>query len=231
MSRTVSTLVSVFSLVIAIALAAGSARSETITLRSGGGYSTGQNDPAWTYLAGPAGAALSANPFTAADFAAALAGPQSVVVPAYGGGGLWITSLLCDPQAQWISVDAQSGPATALYGHAFNVQSCCITKATLSFCWASDDNIGDQLFGGPNPMGVYLNGVALPITGGSYATESYASLDVTSLLHCSTNEIFVYNRDAAFVVTGTMFSITIDIVGCTVKTDESTWGAIKALYR
>ena len=101
-------------------------------------------------------------------------------------------------------MDANPGPATALYGHSFNVETCCITKATLSFCWASDDNIGDQLFGGGNPMGVYLNGVALPFTGGSYATENSGSVDVTSLLHCARNEIFVYNRDAAYVVTGVL---------------------------
>ena len=219
-------------LLLAVALAtsmAAAAFSETIYMRSGGGYAYGQNDPAWSYLAGPAGAALSASPFTAADFSAALSGPQSVVVPPYGT--FWLPGLICDPLAQWISVDAASGPATALYGQAFNVQTCCIAKATLNFCWASDDNIGDQLFGGANPMGVYLNGVALPITGGSYATENTASIDVTGLIHCSRNEIHVYNRDAAFVVTGVMFGVTIDIVSCPVETEHSTWGSIKALYR
>jgi len=230
MNRTVKRSLSAFALVITLAAAmVAPALSETINMRSGGGYSYGQNDPAWTYLSGPAGSALSASPFTAADFTAALAGPLSVVVPPYGS--FWLSSLLCDPLAQWISVDAAAGPATAMYGQAFNVQTCCITKAILNFCWASDDNIGDQLYGGANPMGVYLNGVALPITGGSYATENFASIDVTSLLHCSRNEIFVYNRDAAFVVTGAMFSITIDIVGCPVPTEPSTWGAIKSLYR
>ncbi|HKW13635.1 MAG TPA: hypothetical protein VJS69_04030 [Candidatus Krumholzibacteria bacterium] len=223
---------SVFALLLAVVMAAMtvvSAFSETINMRSGGGYAYGQNDPAWTYLAGSPGAALSASPFTAADFAAAYSGPLSVVVPPYGS--FWLSSLACDPLAQWISVDASAGPATALYCQAFNVHSCCIAKATLTFCWASDDNIGDQLYGGPNPMGVYLNGVALPITGGSYATENTATVDVTSLLHCSQNQIFVYNRDAAYVVTGVMFSIHIDIAECPLKTEPSTWGKVKALYR
>ncbi len=228
--RTVKRSVPVFLLVIAIAAAmAVPALSETINMRSGGGYAYGQNDPAWTYLAGPAGVALSASPFTAADFAGALSGPMSVVVPPYGA--FWLASLSCDPLAQWISVDAAAGPATALYGQSFGVQTCCITKATLNFCWASDDNIGDQLYGGANPMGVYLNGVALPFTGGSYATESTGSVDVAGLIHCGRNEIHVYNRDAAYVVTGAMFSVNIEIVGCPVRTEQSTWGSIKALYR
>lgn len=232
MNHTAKRFLSVLLVTIVIAAAmVAPALSETITMRSGGGYAFGQNDPAWTYLLGAPGAPLSGLPFTPGDFAGALAGPQSVVVPAYGGGSLWIPQLLCDAQAQWISVDPIAGPATALYGHRFDVQTCCITKAFLTFCWASDDNIGDQLFGGPNPMGVYLNQVALPITGGSYATESGASLDVTGLVHCGSNEIHVYNRDAAFVVTGTMFSVTLDIIGCPVKTETSTWGKIKSLYQ
>jgi len=230
MTRTAKRSVSVLlSMLVLAAATVAPALAETINMRSGGGYSYGQNDPAWTYLSGPAGTMLSASPFTAADFSAALSGPQSVVVPPYGS--FWLASLACDPLAQWISVDAAAGPATALYGQTFGVHTCCIAKATLTFCWASDDNIGDQLYGGPNPMGVYLNGVALPITGGSYATENSATIDVTSLLHCSQNQIFVYNRDAAYVVTGAMFSIHIDIAECPVATAPSTWGAIKALYR
>jgi len=76
-----------------------------------------------------------------------------------------------------------------------------------------------------------VNGVALPFTGGSYATENTGSVDVTGIIHCGQNEIHVYNRDAAYVVTGVMFSVNIDIVGCPVKTEQSTWGSIKALYR
>ena len=230
MSRTVNAVVSLLCLSFVLGAShVAPASAETINMRSGGGYAFGQNDPAWTYLAGSPGAPLSAVPFTVADFAAALSGPVSVVVPPYGGA--WLASLQCDPLAQWISVDANAGPMTALYAHQFNVQTCCITKAMLSFCWASDDNIGDQLFGGGNPMGLYVNGTALPFTGGSYATENGGTVDVTSLIHCGANDIHVYNRDAAYVVTGVMFSVTIDIIGCPVKTEEQTWGKVKALYR
>ena len=230
MSRTANRAASLLVLIVASAvILAAPARSETITLRSGGGFAFGQNDPAWTYLIGPVAAPLSAVPFTPADFTAALTGPQSVVVPPYGS--FWLSGLLCDAQSQWISTDANRGPATALYGHTFNVQTCCVGKATLSFCWSSDDNIGDQLYGGGNPMGVYLNETPLAITGGSYATESFATVDVTNLVHCGANEIHVYNRDAAAVVTGVMFSVTLDIAECTTKTTPSTWGRLKTLYR
>jgi hypothetical protein len=230
MTRTVKKPVALLLLVIAIAaMTALPVFAETITLRSGGGYAFGQNDPAWTYLIGPPGAALSASPFTAADFSAALTGPQSFVVPPYGG--FWAASLACDNQAQWISTDPNRGPATALYGHTFDVQTCCIGKAYLNFCWAADDNIGDQLYGGANPMGVYLNGTPLAVTGGNYAGQTTASVEVTGLLHCGHNDIFVYNRDAAYVVTGVMFSVTMDIVECPLATQPTTWGAVKKMYR
>jgi hypothetical protein len=208
---------------------AASASSVVITMRSGGGYAACANDPAWTYLAGPPVTPLSALPFTAADFAAALSGPPSVVVPPYGS--FWLPALQCDPQAQWISVDCNRGPASTLFAQAFRVDPCCITRATLTFCWASDDYLGDPPGGGPNPDGVYLNQIPLPINGGSYATESSVTLDVTHLVHCGNNTIHVYDRDGAAVVSGAMFSVTLDILECPVKTAPSTWGSIKALYR
>lgn len=231
MSRTVNRALSVLCLVLTVSVAlAPAALSETITLNSGGGYAFGQNDPQWRYLGGTATNPLSGAPFTGGDFAAALSGPQSVVVAPYGS--FWLASLACDPQAQWISVDANRGPQTALFGTRFTVETCCVARATLTFCWAADDNIGDQLYGGANPMGVYYNGNVLPITGGSYATENSAVVDVTGMVVCDKlNSIFVYNRDAAAVVSGTMFSITLDIIECAVKTEQSTWGSIKALYR
>lgn len=231
MSRTViGKIACLFALAVAISAAMiAPSFSETVQLRSGGAYPMCFNDPQWTYLAGPPAAPLSALPFTPADFAAALTGPVSTVVPGYGS--FWLPSLACDALAQWISVDCQWGPASILFGQAFRVDTCCITKATLTFCWAADDYLGDNLAGGPNPSGVYLNQVALPIDGGSYATESSVTLDVTGLVQCGSNQFHVYDRDGAAVVSGTMFSATIEITGCPVKTEQSTWGSIKALYR
>ena len=203
--------------------------AETITMRSGGGYAICATDPAWTYLAGPATLPLSAAPFTAADFAAALSGPPATVVAPYGS--FWLASLQCDSLAQWISVDCPRGPASTLFGQRFGVHTCCIAKATLTFCWAADDYLGDNAAGGANPSGVYLNQVALPIDGGNYATEYSVTVDVTALVHCGANELHVYDRDGAAVVSGTMFSATLEIVECPLKTEQSTWGSIKALYR
>jgi len=233
MNRTVIERASVLVLLLAIcaAFAVPALATETIDMRSGGGYAIGATDPAWQYTLGPVSAPQQATPFTAADFNAVFSGPNAVVVAPYGS--FWLSGLLCDGLSQWISVDANRGPASALFGQIFTVHTCCIQKATLSFCWASDDNIGDQVFGGPNPQGLYLNGTPLSFNGGSYATENGGSVDVTTLLHCSkNNQIHVYNRDAAAVVSGAMFSIHIEIEECgPLPTEPSTWGAVKSMYR
>ena len=203
--------------------------TETIVLRSGGGYAFGANDPAWQYSAGPPTLPLSALPFTAADFNLALAGPPSVVVPPYGG--FWLPSLQCDPVAQWISTTSNAGPNSALFGQIFGVKTCCVSHATLTFCWAADDYLGDPAGGGPNPSGVYLNGNPLPISGGNYATENSVTVDVTGLLHCGANQLHVYDRDGAATVSGTMFSAFLSIEECPVPTKPETWGGLKATYR
>jgi len=203
--------------------------SETIVLRSGGGIALLSPDPNWTYLAGSPVIPLSAVPFTAADFAAALSGPSAIVVPPYGSA--WLPSLVCDPLAQWISVSTSWGPASTLFARDFDVTTCCIVKATLTFCWAADDYLGDAAAGGANPSGVYLNQAPLPIDGGNYATEFSSTVDVTSLVHCGLNELHVYDRDGAAVVSGAMFNATLEITGCPLATERATWSKIKALYR
>ncbi len=220
---------SLVGLVLALSVAFVPAFAETIVLDSGAGVALLSPDPNWNYLAGPPVTPLSASPFTAADFLAALTGPSAVVVPPYGGA--WLPSLQCDPLAQWISVDAHSGPASTLFGRRFDVKTCCIVRATLTFCWAADDYLGDNAAGGPNPSGVYLNQAPLPIDGGNYATEFSVTVDVTSLVHCGANELHVYDRDGAAVVSGAMFSATLEITGCPLSTESATWSKIKALYR
>ncbi len=74
---------------------------ETITLRSGNAPAN-QPDPNITMLTGTPGGALSPNPFTPADFAAACSGPNATVtVPI----SVWLQQLACDPLAQWIGID------------------------------------------------------------------------------------------------------------------------------
>lgn len=224
----VAALVFVASLIAALA-APISAHAEVITIRSGDGLFGGP-DACFTYLAGAPAAPLSGAPFTPADFAAALSGPPAIIVSPFGP---WLPSLACDPLARWISTTPGYGPASALYACEFDIATCCIGQATLTFCWSADDYLGDFAAGGPNPAGVYINGTAVTpiIEGGSYATESFVAADVTGLVHCGTNAFFVYDRDGAAVVTGAMFGVTIDIVECPVKTEDHTWSHIKALYR
>lgn len=227
--RLVLSALAVAALQIAIGFGAALA-NEVIVLRSGNA-APGNPDPNITMLVGSGGAPLSAAPFTAAEFDAACSGPNAIVTPGFSA---WLQHLPCDPQAQWIGIDAFNTPASALYCYEFQVETCCIELAMLNFCWATDDALGDPAaWGGGNPDGVYLNGVAVnpSIFGGNYAAETVAAADVTSLLQCGTNRLQIYNRDAGFVVSGVIFSATLDIRECTVPVDQSSWGAIKSLYR
>ncbi len=214
-------------------LALGSAApvaAETVVLRSGNAP-IGSPDPQINMLVGVGSTALSPLPFTAADFAAACAGRPAIVMTPHGA---WLQQLACDPLARWIGTDPVGTPASALYCQNFTVQTCCIKSATLNFCWSGDDALGDGIYGGPNLDGVYINGVAVTpsINTGSYAAETQVGgVDVTSLLHCGSNQLQIYNRDAALVVSGVIYTATIDIQECIVPTEPTTFGRIKALYR
>jgi hypothetical protein len=41
----------------------------------------------------------------------------------------------------------------------------------------------------------------------------------------------MYDRDVGSFVSGVIFSATIEIVECTVRTEMTTWSRVKALYR
>lgn len=206
------------------------AANEVLVLRSGNA-AIGLPDPLVTMLVGPGGAPLSAAPFTSAEFDSACSTTNAIVVQPPTP---WLSSLECDPQAKWVGIDVFGTPVSALYCHNFYVETCCIDNASLSFCWVSDDNLGDASAGGPNPDGVYLNGVPVTpsISGGNYATETQSPLtDVTRLLHCGNNRLEVYNRDIGYSVSGVMFSAKIEVVPCATPSQSSTWGTIKSLYR
>ena len=215
--------------VVALAVAVPAA-AETVVMRSGNAP-IGNPDPLIHMLVGAGATALSASLFTSADFTAACTGRPAIVITPHPA---WLQQLPCDPLARWIGTDPVGTPASALYCQAFQVQTCCIKSATLNFCWSGDDALGDGVYGGPNLDGVYINGVAVTpsINTGSYATATQVSgVDVTALLHCGTNELQVYNRDAALVVSGVIYTVTIDISECPVGTEPSSFGAVKALYR
>ena len=212
---------------------AGESGATTIVLRSGN-IAPPALDPTIRFLVEPNNSCTTPFPaaFTAADFAAADAGPQawSVVPP-----NDWTPSLQCDPAANWIAIDQNRKQRSALYSVPFTVDvpdPCCIQYAQIYFCWMADDLLGDgPPFGGPNLFGVYLNGVALPIVGGGYTTEQAIIVDVTSTLHCGVNHLYVYVRDAGCGVAGTIFSAKIDYTECTTPATRTSWGRIHAAYR
>jgi hypothetical protein len=210
-----------------------SAQATTIVLRSGNIAPPAQ-DPAITFLVEPNFSCRTPfnTPFTAADFAAADAGPQAwSVLPS----NAWTPSLQCDPAANWIAIDQNLKQRSALYSIPFTVNvsdPCCIHDAQLHFCWMADDLLGDTgSFPGPNPLGVYLNGVGLPIAGGGYTLEQSALVDITSTLQCGQNHLYVYVRDAGCGVAGTIFNAQIDYKECATPATPTSWGFVRVLYR
>jgi hypothetical protein len=204
----------------------------SIVLRSGNIAPPAQ-DPVITFLVEPNISCTTPfpAPFTAADFAAADAGPPawSVTPP-----NDWTASLQCDPAANWISIDQNRKPRSALYSIPFTVgvqDPCCIQSARMYFCWMADDLLGDSgSFPGPNPLGVYLNGIGLPIAGGGYTVEQGIIVDITSLLRCGENRLYVYDRDAGCGIAGAIFTAQIDYTECVTPATRTSWGRVRAMY-
>jgi hypothetical protein len=204
-----------------------------ITLKSGTVPPTAL-DPPITFLVEPSGVCATpfATPFTAADFAAADAGPVAWSVNPIAA---WGSNLWCDPTTNWISTSPNLPSRSALYSVPFDVpvpDPCCIQSATLDLCWMADDILGDPAaYGGPNPLGVYLNGAGLPVAGGNYATATRVIVDITALLHCGQNHLYLYNRDLGCAVAGVNFSAVINYKECVTPAKPSTWGQVRAMYR
>lgn len=204
----------------------------SITVRSGSVAPTAL-DPAITFLIEPSGNCGQpfGAAFTAADFAAADAGPFAWSVPA---NGFWTPTLWCDPLANWIATAPGWPPRSALYSVPFIIplpDPCCIQSATLDFCWMADDGLGDPAGNGPNPLGVYLNGTGLGLAGGNFTTATRIITDITALLHCGNNRLYVYNRDLGCSIAGTNFSATINYTECVTPVRRATWGSLRTLYR
>jgi hypothetical protein len=205
-------------------LAAVASANQVITFRSGqvGGApgSAGQLDDSVTYLAGnnPPGGAISLNPFTAAEFAGAAAGPKAYVINAHPA---W-TPVISDAKARWINwavdLDASGAgtgygsPGSALYAVPLFVAGSGTYSATLTIELAADDTLGDYAAGiGGNPFSLYMNGTALSFQGGNYATPTTYSTTVT-VNGGATNYLYLYQRDMGILVSGTIFSGTLDVV-------------------
>ena len=212
---------------IAITPRSAAAAVEVVSLHSGNGL-LGDQDSKITYLQASSDTCCSQFPstFTSAEFLAAQGGPPASVRSPYAG---WITALGCDPAAQWIAEDLNGDTHTTLYACPFDVNACCIAAAQLTFCWAVDDHLGGASI---NPAGVYLNGDPLSsISGGGPSSESNAGpVDVTSMVQCGRNWIYVYDRDIYSIISGVMFSATLDITPCAVPAEPSTWSTIKTMY-
>ena len=205
------------------------ASAATVTIRTGNA-AIGLTDPLIGFLPEPTGfcGAGFPAPFTAADFAAAAAGANPYVIAGFSPP--WVASLACDSLAQWITPFSDNAARSMLTAQEFIVpEPCCIQHATLDFCWAQDDWLGDidTLIN----QGVFLNGTPLPISGGSYATETSVVVDVTGILQCGVNTLYVYDRDAGCSISGLIYSATFQIEECTVSVEPDSWGRTKALYR
>lgn len=215
-------------LAIALFTLVTTAGATTIFLRSGNAPA-GSADPQIRMLALPGGCGIGfPTAFTALDFAAADAGPQAVVESFIHPA--WSPTLSCDPSAQWIGTNAQASPQTALFSQTFIIPGpCCFTKAYMDFCWMVDDALGDSV----NPAGVYVNGVPVAaVAGGNFASTTFlGTIDVTALVHCGVNTLYVYDRDIGCAVSGVNYHAAFNLVDCITPTHGSTWGAVKAIYR
>jgi hypothetical protein len=204
------------------------AGATVVTIRSGNA-APGNPDPAITMLALPGSCGVGfAGAFTPADFAAAAGGPpafvEAFIHPAWG------PNLPCDLAAQWIGTNPQATPQSALFAQRFDLPvPCCFSKAFLNFCWQADDALGDAV----NPAGIYINGTPIAaVAGGNYLNPTTVSgIDVASLLHCGPNYLYVYNRDIACAVSGTIYTASFDLTECIDPVQPSSWGSLKATYR
>jgi hypothetical protein len=215
-----------FAVAATIVIAAGSAASaETIVLRSGQSSgvpgTAGQLDDTVRYLPNnPPGAAISATPFTPADYNGAATGPAAVVINAHPA---W-TPGISDPLARWINFSADlqvqpdgtvggTGyglPGSCLYAVPFFVNTIGATGGFLNMEFAVDDSGGDLIFGGGNPAFLYINGVSTGYSGGNYASSTFHNQFIP--FSQGWNTLYLYQRDAGVLVSGTIFSITIDVV-------------------
>lgn len=211
----------------AVLLAAGTASAvEVITLRSGqsGGVPgvAGQLDDTVRFLNGanPPGGPVSLSPFTPANFAGAAAGPAATVINAHPA---W-TPGISDPAARWINWQADltifsdgsvggtgyGSPGSALYAVPFIVTTPGGSMtASLALELAVDDAHGDWAVSGPNPDGLYINGISTGYQGGNYATPTLHFQNIT--VNTGLNYMYFYQRDLGVLVSGLIFSATITV--------------------
>ena len=159
---------------------------EFITVQGGNG-TPGGTDANITFLPGPFAA-----PFTATDYASAVAGAPAEIIP--NGGFGWGSPLSNNPLALWIST-AQSGvQPSGLFAVPFTVNSPVVGLATLSINMLVDDFLGD----GTN-VGIAVNGIPLPgsntSTPGSWVNETTLWLDISAMVTTGQNYLYLYGNN------------------------------------
>jgi hypothetical protein len=227
------------SLAVALVAPASFAQADVITIRTGQvasvpGTCPGLDDSFRVYAPQTqCGIPVVSAPFSGADFAAACDGLPAPVITAYPG--FWAAGMDCDPLARWISSAADAScfgsSVSALFCAHFDAH--CEIADSVKVCWLVDDFLGDQpSWPGPNPDGVYLNGVSLgpAFTAGNPQTPTTAVAYNVPLVNGS-NSLQVYQRDAGCAVSGLMLSCTVYTTCGSVPVEEQNWGRIKSLYR
>ena len=227
--------------VLALLVSATAALSATTVIRTGQvggapGTCGGLDDNFNFYAPNPTcGQPILPTPFQSSDFAAACAGPPAMVIDPYTGS--WVGSLPCDPDARWIASGRYS-PAEC-YGAGVSVLYCapftsqCTVADSIRICWAVDDFLGDvPSYPGPNPGGIYINGVDLgPAFSGPGSSPQYSAVAYNVPLIAGANSISVYQRDAGCAISGLILSATVYTDCGTVPTESSTWGGVKSIFR
>jgi hypothetical protein len=180
---------------------------------------------------------ILATAFQSSHFDSACAGPQAILIdPAPFA---WVPQLACDPDARWIASGELGQPGSCdgirrsvLYCAAFNNDYGCTTADSIAVCWAVDDYLGDPAgFPGPNPGGVYLNGVDLgPAFSGLGAAQQQTAVAYNVPINVGLNQLAVYQRDAGCGVAGLILSAVV--YACEpLPVEKRTWGSIKRIFQ
>ena len=227
------------SIALALLVQATTTFAAVTTIRTGQvagvpGSCNGSDDSFRFYAPNPnCGQPILPTPFTAADFSAACAGPQAVVIQPYV---VWSQSLACDPEARWISTATSPGscfgePTSALYCARF--QGVCSIADSVRVCWSVDDFLGDPpSFPGPNPDGIYINGTSLGAAfSGPGSNPTYTAVATNVPLINGVNSLEVYQRDAGCGLGGLILNAKIYTSCGTVETESMKWGRVKTLFR
>ena len=181
---------------------------------------------------------ILSTPFQAADFDSACAGaPAVVVIP---DPFAWVQSLACDPDARWIAsqlshlypMQCAGERQSTLYCAPFTNQTECTVADSVRICWAVDDYLGDPpAFPGPNPGGIYVNGIDLgPSFSGLGANVERTAVAYNVPLNPGVNRLEVYQRDAGCGIAGLILSA--HVYTCRpLAVQARPWGSVKSLFR